>query len=78
MSKSSNVKKFDNCAKRFTDECPHVNDSAMKRIWDIKNCFLIKGKLIDIIPNTDYERAGNICEKCDAFSPESIGRNSHK
>jgi hypothetical protein len=71
MSKSSNVKKFDNCAKRFTDECPHVNDSAMKRIWDIKNCFLIKRKSIDIIKNEDYRNAENLCKKCGAFSPES-------
>jgi hypothetical protein len=71
MNESPNVKKFLNCSKRCTAECPHIDDPAIKNICDVGKSILTHGKPIDIIPNADYERAGNICEKCDAFSPES-------
>lgn len=70
MNKSPNTEKFLNCSKHCTVECPNGNDSAMKNICNAEKWTLTPGKLIDIIPDVDYEKAANLCEKCDAFIPE--------
>jgi len=70
MNKSPNTEKFLNCSKHCTVECPNRDDTEMKNICHTEKWTLILGKPIDILTNADYQIAGRLCEKCDAFSPE--------
>lgn len=67
MKELSNEERFLRCRKKYTAECPYLDEPAMKRIRDADKFFPAKEENVDMLSIKDYKNAESLCGKCDAF-----------